>query len=132
MVEKTVVIEFGSSYVRAGLSGDYYPRYSSSSQLRRCDTAQGEYVLYNTILKALWEIFLEKLHVRPKECRVLIIEKILEVRSIRDIVLTILLRELQVGVCDIFAEVIYYSCNCCTYYCRFEVSVYNQIYSSLL
>lgn len=130
----TSVIEVGSSFLRIGIAGEPQPRFivpvhqffspisssnwavyqalqgcathdSPSSSPRRPPTAadcrRHLVVLFN-------RIFLDYLHVTPKECKVIIIEKLHTPTAVRDGMMTALLKDLQVRIDTHCCTLLYY------------------------
>ena len=95
MIRKTIVIEIGSTYIRCGFSGDETPRFTFKSNIinheRECQES-----LIVRLTDLLQRIFLEKLQVKSKEFSVIIVEKLLSAKLLRDTLLTILLKDFQV------------------------------------
>ena len=93
-MNKTIVVEFGSRFVRAGFASEANPRFitNSSGILEITDTQ----TLNIKLVELFQIIFINKLVVKPKEYSVLIVEKLSCRRLFRNFLLTILFTEFQV------------------------------------
>ena len=99
--QQTVVIELGSSLLRVGIAGESVPRYIVSMsvfpELRKChDKTLGAGRIRRLYAEFFQSIFNEYLQVKSRDCRVLIIEKLLSPRLQRNSLLTALLKDIQV------------------------------------
>jgi actin-related protein len=97
MAAKTIVIDFGSKFVRCGFSGEICPRFIFENKLNAFFTNDGgnkEELLRQTF--DFFHLCFSALHVKPKEYRVLLIENLFLKKLARDILITVLLRDLQV------------------------------------
>ena len=100
----TVVIELGNSVFRVGFAGESCPRFSAlsamvASEKHRPDSGEDFYraLLRQQWLETLSRILYDCVQVRPKECRVLLLEKLYLKKEDRDSIITVLLRDLQVS-----------------------------------
>ena len=97
MVMKTIVVEFGSVYIRGGFANETSPRFITESlNILNINDSQR---LTIKLVDLFQRIFVEKLVVKPKDYSILIIEKLSFSRLFRDTLLTILFREFQVRIC---------------------------------
>ena len=96
------MIEFGSLYLRVGLSGESSPRYIINNDIN----LQQNDDLYLTIkLHELFhKIFVSLLQIKSKFCSVLIVEKFLATKYLRNTILTVLLKDFQVRLDIIFTN----------------------------
>lgn len=95
-ISTQIVIEIGSAYIRAGFGGEESPRCIVRCAVNFTDTASDRSALDLQLHELLHEIFVERLHIKPKICSVLVIEKLLETKLLRDSVFTLLLKVFQV------------------------------------
>ena len=98
---KTIVIDFGRRYIRYGIGGEYYPREIAENNLTE---VMSESVAPNLgrVIEFFHNMFIT-LCVKPKEYRVLLVENLFLRKHTRDILMSILMREFQVSVTNIFA-----------------------------
>ena len=82
---KVVIIEFGST-LRCGFSGELKPRYvtSSSYLFPRTQRRQGGKPLSYFLFSKLYLLFMDILHVKPKDSRVLVVENAFTPKVFRD------------------------------------------------
>lgn len=92
---KQIVIEIGSKYIRAGFGGEASPRCLVRCSVNFTNTADRS-ALDLQLHELLHEIFIERLHIKPKMCSVLVIEKLLGTKLLRDSVFTLLFEVFQV------------------------------------
>lgn len=92
---KQIVIEIGSEYIRAGFGGEASPRCFVRCAFNFTDTAD-RIALDLQLHELFHEIFIERLHIKPKMCSVLVIEKMLGTKLLRDSVFTLLFEVFQV------------------------------------
>lgn len=99
-MNKTIVVEFGSRFLRAGFASETNPSFiaESSGILEITDT----HSLKIKLIELFQIIFIEKLVVKPKEYNILIVEKLSSSRIFRNHLLTILFTEFQVMFIWIF------------------------------
>ena len=90
---KSVVIEFGTTFIRGGLAGVHSPRFISDSE-GLLDT-EDESLLANKLCDLLQEMFIREC-IKPKDYSVLIVEKITMKQSFSDVLLTVLFKVFQV------------------------------------
>lgn len=96
-MDKVIVIEIGNSFIRGGYSNEFSPRFiipnsiSSKINSSTCNT-----IINRIIFEFMIKIFTEYLPSKIKECRIIIIEKILSPTYLRDALITVLLRDMQV------------------------------------
>ena len=103
----TVVLEIGSAWVRGGLAGEDFPRFVvplgsacltpkySYSSLSKAEASRMRYLeLVNTM-------FLEHLLVRPKDCRVVVVESVFNSKEERHALLEVLLTHVGVKAVSI-------------------------------
>ena len=89
----TVVLEFAEDCIKYGLSGDANARYFDPSSYEVKNSSENlsvnwyldEKMRLTTILHT---IFIDKLCIVPKDCRLVVVENIFELKSRRDILLT--------------------------------------------
>ena len=82
----TIVLEFGSVFLRGGVAGESGPRFIVPSLV-----GASRLLLF----ESLSALFLKYLPLKLKECRVLVIEKIFSCTSFRNDLFTVLLRDMQ-------------------------------------
>jgi hypothetical protein len=92
---RQIVIEIGSEYIRAGFGGEASPRCLVRCAFNFTDTAD-RIALDLQLHELFHEIFIERLHIKPKMCSVLVIEKMLGTKLLRDSVFTLLFEVFQV------------------------------------
>lgn len=92
---KQIVIEIGSAYIRAGFAGEASPRCIVRCVVNFTETADRS-ALDLQLHELLHEIFVDRLHIKPKMCSVLVIEKLLGTKLLRDSVFTLLFKVFQV------------------------------------
>jgi len=87
---RQIVLEVGACWIRAGLGSRHHPTYveATPGSLLSGDRVQ--------CLEQLSIIFTHGLQVRPKECVVVVVEKVTAAREHRTNVLHVLLKDLQV------------------------------------
>lgn len=117
-MNKTIVVEFGCKFVRAGLAGETNPSLITDSYgiLEITDTQS----LNIKLIELFQRIFIEKLVVKPKEYNILIVEKLSCSRIFRNHLLTILFTEFQVTFLYIFK----YECANATFMESGSICVY--------
>lgn len=96
-ISTQIVIEIGSAYIRAGFGGEASPRCIVRCAVNFTDTASDRSALDLQLHELFHEIFVERLHIKPKICSVLVIEKLLETKLLRDSVFTLLFKVFQVN-----------------------------------
>lgn len=89
---KHIVVDLGREYLRGGFSGDVNPRCTLGHTVFAAEVPLRVYV--NELFQNL---FIHHLQVKPKQYNVLIVEKILVPRLVRDMLVSVLLRDFQVG-----------------------------------
>lgn len=99
--QQTVVIELGSSLLRVGMAGEPIPRFIVPiclfPEMGKCArNTLGPGKIRRLYAEFFQSIFIEYLQVKSRDCRVLIIEKLLSPRLQRNSLLTALLKDLQV------------------------------------
>ena len=87
-----VVLEFGCAYLRGGVAGRFSPHFvvPTPAALREGPPSRKAY------LEVLTRLFVDYLQLRPKECQVVVVEKVSATRAHRSVLLTVLLRDLRV------------------------------------
>ena len=89
-----------------------HPRFIEQTKILSCTTTRDRKV---GVLEGLSWLFVEKLHVKPKEVRVLVIENILSEKSFRESLYRVLMVDLQVlSVCfqpDLFMPILATGCR---------------------
>ncbi|KAJ1418575.1 hypothetical protein B484DRAFT_421763 [Ochromonadaceae sp. CCMP2298] len=88
---KAVVLELGGMYARGGVAGEPAPRFTLEHGLREDDVN-----LKVRLCELFKHIFVDILHLKSKQCSVLLVEKLLVSRNLRDHVLSVLLKEFHV------------------------------------
>ena len=96
MIQKTIVIEFGSVYVRCGFAGEDSPRFTINSKILNNGIKYSKESLMIKLTDLFQRIFLEKLQIKAKDFSILIVEKLHFVKLFRDTLLTLLLKDFQV------------------------------------
>lgn len=101
----SVVIEIGKQFMRGGFAGESCPRFVTplhhqTSESSSSSNSEGGLVdlPLTSLHEIMQEIFQEKLLVKPKECRVLIVENIFTVKKLRQALFQILFSECQVDI----------------------------------
>lgn len=89
MSQKIVVVEIGFAAIRAGLAGRPSPQVVMAPPAAL--STRQEY------LELLAGLFVGSLQLRPKECQVLVVEKVSASRVERALLLSVLLKDLQVS-----------------------------------
>lgn len=87
-----MVLELGSASIRGGLAGRHHPAFV----LATTTPARVPGDLRLAYLELLTRLFTAHLHVRPKECQVVVVEKVTAARVEREHVMSVLLKDLQV------------------------------------
>lgn len=101
----TVLLEFGSVFLRGGLAGESGPRFIVSAPRENSSRL--------SLFEFLSAIFNKYLPVKTKECRVLIIEKIFSHTRFRNDLLTVLLKDMQVLEVSIQPDLVLPSLTIC-------------------
>lgn len=91
---KCAVLEIGKKFIRGGFAGESSPSFALDVSL--VDKAQDRTELFGFISDTFKKIFNTFLQANPKECKVLIIEKLTFEKFLRDTILTVLLHEFKV------------------------------------
>jgi hypothetical protein len=89
---KAVVLELGGRYARGGLAGEPAPRFTLEHGLQEDDAN-----LKVRLCELFRHIFVDLLQLKSKQCSVLLVEKLLVSRTLRDHVLSVLLKEFNVS-----------------------------------
>lgn len=92
---KHIVVDIGREYLRGGFSGDVKTRCILNHTI-----FAPEIPLRMHINELFQSLFIHHLLVKPKQYHVLIVEKILVPRFIRDMLVSVLLRDFQVSLCN--------------------------------
>ena len=93
-MNKTIVVEFGSKYIRGGYAGESSPRFVLESDgILDIDDSQS---LVYKLIDLFQRIFIEKLVIKAKECSVIVLEKLSFKRTFRNHLFTVLLKDFQV------------------------------------
>ena len=100
----SVVLEVGQCFLRVGFAGESYPRYTEKTDDLHCSykelSGNGEeapkFNEYLYIYELMQAIFDERLHCRPRDCRVLVVESLLGPKKFRETLFQVMLAELQV------------------------------------
>lgn len=87
-----VVLEFGSAYVRGGVAGRFCPHFVVPTPAALLEGLPSR----KAYLEVLSRLFVDYLQLRPKECQVVVVEKVSATRAHRSVLLTVLLRDLRV------------------------------------
>lgn len=90
---KYVVLEFGEIFVRGGIAGEHCPRFILKHNLNEIRDDS----LYLYISELFQKMFVGQLQMKPKLCNVLVVEKFLARRKLRDQILSSLLQEFKVN-----------------------------------
>lgn len=88
---RQIVIEIGAKHVRGGFSGEVKPRFTFAHAIFNCGVPLRVYV--NELFQ---KIFIQLLHVKAKQFNVLLVESLLLQRNIRDMLISVLLKDFQV------------------------------------
>ena len=96
MTSNTIVVELGGSLLRIGFAGESVPRFISSSNMFPAST-KSPAKIRQQYTELFHSFFLQHLQIRSKDYRVLIIEKFFTPRTLRNCLLTSLLKDLQVS-----------------------------------
>ena len=90
-MQRPVVIDIGSKYIQGGFSGELQPRFRVEHNL--C------FARYNRVClsELLQAVFVKHLLTKPKLHSVVVIEDIMSPRGLRNMLITVLLRDLQVS-----------------------------------
>lgn len=102
---KTIIVEVRPDVLRVGRAGDASPLFSVPHALdvyiRRSPSESDPYSSPRQLCLAMTQlmnsILLDKLHLKPRQCRVLVVEELFFSKYWRDLLLTVLLRELKVS-----------------------------------
>jgi len=101
----TIVLEFGSVFLRGGVAGESGPRFIVPSIV-----GASRLLLF----ESLSALFLKYLPVKLKECRILVIEKIFSSTSFRNDLFTVLLRDMQVLEVSVQPDLVLPSLTICS------------------
>lgn len=88
---KQIVVEIGQEHIRGGFSGEVNPRFNFSHSIFAANVPLRVYL--NELFQ---KVFIQHLHVKAKLFNILIVERLLLSREIRDMVVSVLLRDFQV------------------------------------
>ena len=88
---RQIVIEIGGKHVRGGFSGEVKPRFTLVHSIFHCGVPLRVYL--NELFQ---KIFIHYLHVKAKQFNVLLVESLLLQRNIRDMLISVLLKDFQV------------------------------------
>ena len=96
----SVVLEISHCFVRAGLAGESAPRFTESAESAwaACN-GTSSLPLSQYLLEMMHILFNEKLLCRPRDCRVLVVEKLFAPKRFREALFEVLLAECQVQTC---------------------------------
>jgi len=103
-IAKQIVIEIGTSYIRVGFGGEASPRCIVSCTVNFTDFDDPSALDFQ-LHELLHEIFVERLQIKPKNCTVLVIEKLLGTKLLRDNLFTLLLQVFQVTILELQTHV---------------------------
>lgn len=92
-MQRSVVIDIGSKYLQGGFSGEVQPRFRVENQL----SSRLNRVYLCELLQA---VFVKHLLTKPKLHSVVIIEDMMTPRELRNLLVSVLLRDLQVILPD--------------------------------
>ena len=98
-MERTVVIELDDTVIRVGLGGELTPRFTgfrSDYGLTHHHHHQHRDKIKEQLHYMITVLFSQYIPFKPKECRVLVVEKLLSPRVLRDCLVSILLLDFQV------------------------------------
>ena len=90
----TVVIEIGDTYIRAGIAGESIPRVIETFDRGDCSKV--------FVMSYLNSLFIDKLQLKIKECRILLLESVLCEAVWRDLIYQCCLVDFQVSVCSLY------------------------------
>jgi len=88
---RQIVIEIGGKHVRGGFSGEVKPRFTLVHSIFNCGVPLRVYL--NELFQ---KVFIQHLHVKAKHFNVLLVESLLLQRNIRDMLISVLLKDFQV------------------------------------
>lgn len=94
---KTIIIEICYDCLRVGRAEDACPLFSIPCSLPLTHPPAQPQGLLIQLSGLLSGIFLERLHISPKKCKVILVEPMLCCASVRNALFTVLLSTLQVG-----------------------------------
>lgn len=87
MIMYTVILEIGFSFIRVGFAGDAKPRFVDELNVDIQSRA--------ALMSYLSFIFIERLQIKTKECRLLFIENIVSSKNFREIIFDICMSYFQ-------------------------------------
>jgi hypothetical protein len=89
--QRAVVIEFCEASVSGGYAGESHPRFQVAHNLFHCSDLR---IYFNELFQ---RIFVKQLQTKAKLHNVVIVEKFIIAREVRDYILTVLLRDFHVS-----------------------------------
>lgn len=96
-MEKTIVIEIGEVLIKLGIGGEVNPRLiCNSSDYLLYDDGTNKNLLKDKLQYMFTVFFSQYIPFKSKDCRVLVIEKLLSTKILRDCVVSTLLLDFQV------------------------------------
>lgn len=96
-MERTVVIELGDTLIRGGIGGEVNPRFvCNTNDYSLNDLTNNESQLKEKLQYMFTVFFCQYIPFKSKDCRILIIEKFLSKKILRDCLVSILLIDFQV------------------------------------
>ena len=92
----TVVLQFNNHLIKYGYAGDTKPWQTIAYAYNKTKIANNQELIQNRLhlIQLLKVILIEKLFIKLKECRIVIIEAIFTIKLNRDLLLTCLLHDL--------------------------------------
>jgi len=92
----TVVLEFGSAWLRGGFGGEHSPRFVLRTLPVITTSDGGEEALRLHYFVLLTRLFTVHLQAKPRDCRVLVVESLFSERRARNALIRVLLQDLYV------------------------------------
>ncbi len=89
--QRTIVVEVSETTVSGGYAGEFHPRFTITHDLFACSN------LRISISELFQQIFVRQLQTKAKLHNVVIVERFMISREIRDFMLTVLIRDFHVS-----------------------------------